>query len=73
MMEKLITAYCRGKLAMINAFERVENFSKEEKGASDIVAIVVIIVIILAVAVIFREALVKGVQNVMNKFTEFVG
>lgn len=70
MREKLLAFYLRQKLNAVNA---LENFIKEEKGASDIVAIVVIIVIILAVAVIFRNALIDAVNTVMNKFQEFVG
>lgn len=46
-------------------------FLKEEKGASDIVAIIVVIVIILAVAVIFREQLIGVVNNVMGKLLDF--
>ena len=48
-------------------------FLKEEKGASDIVAIIVVIVIILAVAVIFREQLINVVNNVMQQLTDFTG
>lgn len=48
-------------------------FLKEEKGASTIVEIIVVIVIILAVAVIFREQLVKIVENVMKQLTDFTG
>lgn len=70
MKEKLLAFYLRQKL---NALDAVENFLKEEKGASDIVAIVVIIVIILAVAVIFRKALEDGVTTVMDNFTDFIG
>lgn len=48
-------------------------FLKEERGVSEIVAIVVVIVIILAIAVIFRETLVQVVTDVMNKLTDFTG
>lgn len=70
MKEKLLAFCLRRKLDALNA---LENFAKEEKGASDIVAIVVIIVIILAVAVIFKDALITGVTNAMKSFTDFVG
>ena len=45
----------------------VNRLLHEEKGASDIVAIMVIIVIVLAVAVTFRERLIQLVCNVFNK------
>lgn len=48
-------------------------FFKEEKGASEIVAIIVVIVIILAVAVIFRDQLTQIVTNVMQQLTDFTG
>lgn len=48
-------------------------FLKEEKGASDIVAIIVVIVIILAVAVIFKDSLLKVVGDVMKQLTDFTG
>lgn len=44
----------------------------EEKGASDIVAIMVVIVILLAVAVVFREQLTKLVEAVFEKATIWV-
>ena len=44
----------------------------EEKGASDIVAIMVVIVILLAVAVIFMEQLTLLVQKVFQKATDWV-
>lgn len=44
----------------------------EEKGASDIVAIMVVIVILLAVAVVFREQLKKLVEKVFQKSSDWV-
>lgn len=44
----------------------------EEKGASDIVAIMVVIVILLAVAVIFKEQLTTLVTNVFEKASQWV-
>jgi len=70
MKEKLMAAYWRRKLAALDAVER---FAKEEKGASDIVAIVVIIVIIVAEAAIFRDQLKTGVQNALDAFVNFTG
>ena len=45
------------------AVKVAEVFTKEEKGASDIVAIIVIIAIILVVAAIFREQLSSAAGN----------
>lgn len=44
----------------------------EEKGASDIVAIMVVIVILLAVAVIFKQQLTELVTKVFGKATTWV-
>lgn len=50
-----------------------ELFKKEEKGASDIVAIIVIIAIILVVAAIFRQRLGDAVGQVFDNLTDFIG
>lgn len=55
------------------ALKVVEMFTKEEKGASDIVAIIVIIAIVLAVAAIFRGQLIPVVNKVFEDLTNFVG
>lgn len=52
------------------AVKVAEVFTKEEKGASDIVAI---IVIILVVAAIFREQLTAAVTTVFENLTDFIG
>lgn len=50
----------------------VDRMLHEEKGASDIVAIMVVIVILLAVAVIFKEQLEGLVEKVFGKATTWV-
>lgn len=58
------------------AVKVAEVFTKEEKGASDIVAIIVIIAIIaiiLVVAAIFREQLTAAVTTVFENLTDFIG
>lgn len=50
----------------------VHRLLHEEKGASDIVAIMVVIVILLAVAVIFKEQLEELVKKVFGKATTWV-
>ena len=55
------------------AVKVAEVFTKEEKGASDIVAIIVIIAIILVVAAIFREQLTAAVITVFENLTDFIG
>ena len=52
------------------AVKVAEVFTKEEKGASDIV---VIIAIILVVAAIFREQLTAAVTTVFENLTDFIG
>lgn len=51
----------------------VEVFTKEEKGASNVVEIIVIIAIILVVAAIFREQLLAAVTAVFENLTDFIG
>lgn len=69
MKEKLKTTYLRGKRFCTNA---VKNFFREEKGASDIVAIIVIIVVVIAVAALFRERLEEAVGTVFDKLMGFI-
>ncbi len=49
-----------------------EGFLEEEKGASDMVAVMVLIVILIAVAVIFRDGLINAIGAVMERLTEFI-
>lgn len=45
----------------------------EERGASDMVAVIAIIVIVLAVAVIFREQLTNVVTAAFQNVTDWIG
>ena len=51
----------------------LDNLKKEEKGASDIVAIMVVIVVIIAVAGLFKTELMKAVGDVFGQLTTFIG
>lgn len=66
----------RMDMVLLNAKQRwdgfVDRMIHEEKGASDIVAIMVVIVILLAVAVIFKEQLSTLVESVFGKATDWV-
>ena len=55
------------------AVKAAEVFTKEEKGASDIVAIIVVIAIILVVAAIFKDQLTNAVTTVFENLTDFIG
>ena len=55
------------------AYFGVQNFMNDEKGDSNMVAVIVLIVIVLGVAMVFQEKLGKAVETVMNRFTDFVG
>lgn len=62
---------------MKNTLWKFENQVKtkvfqDERGDSNMVAVIVLIVIILAVAVIFRGALLDAVTAVMDQFTDFI-
>jgi len=69
MLEKMDMMLVTAKMRW-DAF--VERMLHEEKGATDIVAIMVIIVIVLAVAAIFREKLIEMVNAVFNKTITWV-
>ncbi len=47
-----------------------EDFKKEERGASDIVAILLIILVVVAVAFVFKEQLKNLVNSVFLKVGE---
>ncbi len=47
-----------------------EDFKKEERGASDIVAILLIILVVVAIAFVFKDQLGNLVNNVFNKVGE---
>ena len=47
-------------------------FKEEERGASDMVAVMVLIVIILAVAAVFNTKLGEVVTKIFTKLTSFV-
>lgn len=64
MRDMITRAYLRGRMACANAIHRL---AKEEKGASDIVAILLLIVILVAVAAIFREQLMNAVTTAFEK------
>lgn len=50
----------------------LDAFKKEERGASDMVAVMVLIVIIIAVAVIFKGKLEDVVKQIFDKLSGFV-
>lgn len=70
MREKMIMAYLMGKAMVENA---VKGLVSEEKGASDMVAVVLLIVIIIGVAWMFRTTLEEVVGGVMTQLSDFVG
>lgn len=49
-----------------------EKFLKNERGDSNMVAVIVLIVIVLAVAIIFKDAIVSAAQSIMDQFTNFI-
>lgn len=67
MRDMITMAYLKGRSACINA---ISNFKKEEKGASDIVAILLVIVILVAVAAIFRTQLMNAVNTAFDALME---
>lgn len=64
MLEKMDLAYLNMRSRGKNF---IKNLKEEERGASDIVAIIAVIVIVLAVAVVFRDQLKSLVENAFEK------
>lgn len=60
MKEKMLINWMRAKKV---CRETLKSFMKEEKGASDIVAILLIIVVLIAVAGIFKDQLEAAVES----------
>lgn len=50
----------------------IEAFKKEERGASDMVAVMVLIVIIIALATLFHDRLKDIVGQILDKLSGFV-
>ena len=72
MLEEVRGFMDRCMLMMMSKAHQAAEELKEEKGASDIVAIIVIIAIILVIAVIFRDSLKKVVEAVFTNLSDFV-
>lgn len=53
-------------------FSVKEKFFGDERGDSNMVAVIVLIIIVIAVAAIFRDALMGAVEDVMTQFTDFI-
>ncbi len=66
-IENLFWDFKRGFSSFINQFQ------EEEKGASDMVAVIVLIVVVIAVATVFRTQLTTAVTKVFEKLTTFIG
>ena len=50
----------------------LEAFKEEERGASDMVAVMVLIVIIIALAALFNQKLKGAVESIFAQLTSFV-
>lgn len=70
MRNLLDKGYWKCRLA---AMQAVRKFQKEEKGASDIVAVLLLIVVIIAVAATFRSRLTSAIDAVFDKLTKAIG
>ena len=56
----------------IKLTEAIEAFKKEERGASDMVAVMVLIVIIIALATLFHDRLKDIVGQILDRLSGFV-
>lgn len=69
MREKLMKNYLKGQIILSN---KIRNFISEERGASDIVAVIVLIVIIIAVATVFQGRLSDSIGNIFDSLNTFI-
>ena len=70
MKEKLMDNAAKAMLKVMTAWD---DFKNEERGASEMVAVVVLIVIILAVAIVFKDQLINIVNSVGRKVLAWIG
>ena len=70
MQEKLLGMYIMMQMNMAGLIEDIRN---DERGASDIVAIIMVIIVVIAVAAIFRQQLQRVITDAFGKVSEFIG
>ena len=70
MQEKLLGMYIMMQMKMAGL---IEDFRNDERGASDIVAIIMVINVVIAVAAIFRQQLQRVITDAFGKVSEFIG
>ncbi|MGN0358760.1 MAG: Flp1 family type IVb pilin [Blautia sp.] len=70
MSEKLCQLMILMQLKMAGLLEDIRS---EERGASDIVAVIMLVVIVIAVAVLFNDTITQAAQQIMDRLKEFVG
>lgn len=70
MKEKLMMACL---MVYAGIAESIEKLTSDERGASDMVAVIVLIVIIIAAALIFRTQLIGAVNAIFQQLTDFIG
>lgn len=69
MLQKIDTMLLMKKMQLQ---EKLENFLKEERGASDMAAVMVLIVIVVALAGVFNKELKTAVESSVKKLTDFI-
>lgn len=69
MLQKLDSMFLRKKLEMQ---EKLQEFLNEEKGASDMAAVMVLIVVVVAIAGVFNSQLKEAVTAAIKKLTDFI-
>lgn len=68
MDKQLINLKCKWNCMV----ENVKNDLNEERGASDMVAVILLIVVVVGLAIVFRKELGDLVTEVMGKVRDFV-
>lgn len=59
---------CRSKVR--SSVEQLRNFAKDERGASDVLAMIIIIGLVLAIALVFRKQIINLVEKLWSTFVE---
>lgn len=54
------------QIRLLKMKESVKEFFSEERGDSNMIAVIILIVIVVALAVVFREQIIKLVQNLWS-------
>lgn len=67
------TLFIHGQILAEKAKGRIKEFWKQEKGGSEIVAVIVLIAVVMLLAVLFKEQLANLVTTIWNSINANAG